>query len=95
MEGVLSLLAEITIGMIVDELREILARFLAILFRRERRLLFALILREKVIAHARDEQRLVNLRKVRIARDDLLATLERRDISLLQFEILPRDIQIV
>src|ERR1044071_1183131 len=88
--------------MLIDKLRQVIARFSAVLFGRQSvlfrygvKFLLAKILRQVKTAHARDVKRLVYLRKVWIPGDDLLDALERRDISLLQLEILPRDLQIM
>ena len=68
--------------MLIDELRQIFARLASVLFRLEPvlfrylcDLLLAAILRKIETAHASYVKRLVNLRKVRIARNDLFATL--------------------
>src|SRR5947209_2120497 len=87
--------------MFIDELRQKFARFAAILFRFEPvlfrypdNLLLAAILRKIETAHASYVKRLVNLRKIRVACNDLFAAVQRRIISLLQLEILSRDIQV-
>src|ERR1044071_5318627 len=88
--------------MLIDKLRQVIARFSAVLFGRQSvlfrygvKLLLAEVLRQVKTAHARDVKRLVYLRKVWIPGDDLLDALERRDISLLQFEILARPLQVM
>src|ERR1041384_8537376 len=76
-------LVELAVGVILDELREVAARFLTILVGRNFWIgrLLALALREIKITHAGEPERLVNPREIRIARDDLFTTRERCNVS--------------
>src|SRR6185503_11423011 len=101
-----SLTAERALGMSFDQLREVIAGQvtkliglqgpLGVAFTNNvtRRFLLALALGQIDTALARNEQDFVDPGKRRVAGDDFLTTLQRRDISLAQFEILTRDLEI-
>jgi hypothetical protein len=91
----LGLFAEGAFGVIVDQLREVDARLVAVLLDLERGRLAALLARQAQVAHAGDVERLVRLREVRVAGDDLFGALVRGDVGLLQLEVVLRHLQVL
>ena len=97
-------LAEVALGEIVDEARQVVARLVAQRFGRElvrafggrlRSLLLALPLGEVEAAHACDVERLVESRELRVARDEFVNAQERGEVRLLVLEVVARDFEFV
>src|SRR5215212_11467766 len=100
----LRLFAEIAVGEVADDAFEVHARGLAHVLGRERLLVAGRGLRQRLLAlpfeqvdaaHARDVERLVDLREFGVARDQLVRALERGEVRLLVLEVVARDLEFV